>query len=333
MKTDLVIEKFCDLMIERMKAVGTDWKQPWVTSSFGGSPMNINGGHYSGMNDFFLLVNTMMNKFELPVYATIKQINKLGGRVNKGSKSFPVVFWKASYKNEDGKRVDEEDYEAMGRDEQKKYSYSPFLKSYLVFNLDQTNLAEVAPKKVEKLKGQFTKREIAKDTFGMYENAEIDDMLAMQRWYCPIKYQELSDEAYYKCRSFEIVVPMKTQFKVGDTEQEVYLSGQRFYDTLIHEMAHSTGHESLLKRIGGGKYSQAEYAKEELVAELTAALCGSVLGFDACIRDDNAKYLEGWCKVLKKEPNFIVSVMSDVSKASKLILEKIGVGVEVKQEA
>lgn len=199
MKIDLVIEKFCDLMIERMKAVGTDWKQPWVTSSFGGSPMNINGGHYSGMNDFFLLVNTMMNKFELPVYATIKQINKLGGRVNKGSKSFPVVFWKASYK--------------------------------------------------------------------------------------------------------------------------------------IHEMAHSTGHESLLKRIGGGKYSQAEYAKEELVAELTAALCGSVLGFDACIRDDNAKYLEGWCKVLKKEPNFIVSVMSDVSKASKLILEKIGVGVEVKQEA
>ena len=69
--------------------------------------------------------------------------------------------------------------------------------------------------------------------------------------------------------------------------------GEEYYSSLIHEMAHSTGHESRLNRLSpDGKFGGDEYAKEELVAELTAAMVGSALGFDSRIRDNNTAYLK-----------------------------------------
>ena len=66
-----------------------------------------------------------------------------------------------------------------------------------------------------------------------------------------------------------------------------------------------------------------KYAKEELVAELTAAMVGNSMGFDKRILDNNAKYVDGWMDTLKKEPRFILSVMADVNKASKMILDHV----------
>ena len=86
-------------------------------------------------------------------------------------------------------------------------------------------------------------------------------------------------------------------------------------------MAHSTGSANRLNRVGGTKFADKGYAKEELVAELTAAMCGQVLGFDSRISDNNARYLDHWIGVLRKEPKFIVSVLADVNKASQMILD------------
>jgi hypothetical protein len=47
------------------------------------------------------------------------------------------------------------------------------------------------------------------------------------------------------------------------------------------------------------------------------------LGFDKRILNNNAAYMDGWINALREEPKFIVSVMADVNKASKMILEKI----------
>ena len=88
-------------------------------------------------------------------------------------------------------------------------------------------------------------------------------------------------------------------------------------------MAHSTGSEGRLNRLTPSKFGDKTYAKEELVAELTAAMCGQVLGFDSRISDNNARYLDHWIGVLKKEPKFIVSVLADVNKASQMILDVV----------
>jgi hypothetical protein len=88
-------------------------------------------------------------------------------------------------------------------------------------------------------------------------------------------------------------------------------------------MAHSTGTEERLNRIKGDRFGDPKYAKEELVAELTAANVGYAMGFDRRILDNNAAYLDGWISVLKENPKFIVSVMADVNKASNMVLEAV----------
>ena len=78
-----------------------------------------------------------------------------------------------------------------------------------------------------------------------------------------------------------------------------------------------------LNREMGGRFGDPKYAKEELVAELTAAMISHSMGFDSRITDNSAAYLDSWIGVLKQEPKFIVSVMADVNKASDLILDHV----------
>ena len=61
----------------------------------------------------------------------------------------------------------------MTRSAQLDCKVQPFLKSYNVFNLSQTNLEEIAPKTMQKLKEKFSlkdKIELLTDTAGMYVN-------------------------------------------------------------------------------------------------------------------------------------------------------------------
>lgn len=73
------------------------------------------------------------------------------------------------------------------------------------------------------------------------------------------------------------------------------------------------------------------YAREELVAELTAALVGHSLGFNTKVMENNAAYLDSWLKVLKQEPKFLVSVLADVNKAAGMIEDSIA-AMEGKEE-
>lgn len=88
-------------------------------------------------------------------------------------------------------------------------------------------------------------------------------------------------------------------------------------------MAHSTGTEERLGREIKNVFGDPKYAKEELVAELTAAVSCQSLGIVSGIQDDNAKYLKNWLGAIRKEPKFLLSVLSDVGKASNMILSEV----------
>lgn len=65
------------------------------------------------------------------------------------------------------------------------------------------------------------------------------------------------------------------------------------------------------------------YAREELVAELGAALVSNVLGFSSRILENSAAYLDFWVSKLKQQPKYIVSVLSDANRAAKMVLEVV----------
>ena len=321
------LQTFADMIIDRMEVIeASNWKQGWTDGeAMIGLPQNVTGRVYTGSNAFLCQLHTMKKNYKVPVYFTIKQIKDLGAFPKKGEKSIPIFKWGLSiYNRETGKKATLKEYDSLPKEERdEKYKVIPYLKIFNEWNIDQTNLEEVNKEKYDALLSKFEAKEIRDDN-GMYSNAAIDQMLASQSWVCSIEYTQQNPSALYNKSKDVIIVPRKDQFNISDTPEEIYKDGEEYYSSLIHEMAHSTGHESRLNRLNpDGKFGGEEYAKEELVAELTAAMVGSALGFDSRIRDNNTAYLKSWMSALKKEPKFLLSVMSDVNKASAMVIEHI----------
>ena len=327
-RIDNALQKFSDMLIARMEQMKeSKWKKGWTdgrTAQFG-LPQNLVGRPYTGSNAFLCQIHTTMEHYRMPVYLTIKQIRDAGGMIKKGEHSIPIFKWDLRIKDKDGKKLSESDYRNMTKEEQVECTVRPYLKVYNEWNIDQTNLEEVNKEKYDAILKRF-KSEPIKDEVGMYKNEAFDNLLKEQSWVCPIEYEKFNESAFYSPKRDQIVVPSKKQFNISNTPEDVFKDGMEFYGTTIHEMAHSTGHESRLGRDGIVKIDQFgsdQYAKEELVAELTSALIGNAMGFDSRIRENNIAYLQNWIGSLKKDPKFLKSVMSDVNKSSKMVLEHI----------
>ena len=104
-------------------------------------------------------------------------------------------------------------------------------------------------------------------------------------------------------------------------------------------MTHSTGAENQLNRLKPSAFGSNEYAREELVAEMSAALVSQRYGMSKTLKEDSLPYLKGWLNSLKEEPAFIKTVLQDVKKASGMInqhIDKVQMELdkakEVKQE-
>lgn len=319
------LDRFAEMMIDRMEQMkSSDWKQGWIggAGSYAGLPQNVGGRNYSGANSFFLQLQTAAKGYELPVYLTFKQAHNLKAHVLCGEKAFPVVYWDMMIKDKNGNKISSDEYKAMSKEERKELDVIPFVKAFPVFNVAQTNLRDVQPERYQKLIEKFKLPEL-RDTEGMFAHAALDRMIEQQGWLCPIQADKRENGAYYSPSRDMVVLPMKAQFNTGSTPDEVYRDGMEFYSTMLHEMTHSTMTPERLNREMGGRFGDPKYAKEELVAELTAAMISHSMGFDSKVTDNSAAYLDSWIGVLKQEPKFIVSIMADVNKASEMILDHI----------
>ena len=183
----------------------------------------------------------------------------------------------------------------------------------------QTNLQEARPELWQKLEKEYSLPKIENGEY--FSFAPVDALIKDNLWICPIKPQH-QDNAYYSISRNEIVVPEKEQFK----------SGEAFYGTLFHEMTHSTGAEGVLDRIKPTTFGSAEYAREELVAELGSALVAQRYGMTKHIKEDSCAYLKGWLDELKESPQFIKTTLLDVKRAASLITQKVDkIALELKQ--
>ena len=98
-------------------------------------------------------------------------------------------------------------------------------------------------------------------------------------------------------------------------------------------MTHSTGAEGQLNRIKPTSFGSEEYAREELVAELTAALTAQRYGMTKHLKGDSAAYLKSWLDSLKESPQFIKTTLMDVKKASSMLTQHIDkMALEIEKE-
>ena len=234
--------------------------------------------------------------------------------------SFPVMLTTFTCIHKETKeKIKYDEYKKLSEKEQEQYNVFPRMQVFRVFNVAQTNLRETRPELWEKLEQEVARPKIEDGEHLSF--APVDTMIRDNLWICPIRPKH-QDSAYYSISKNEIVVPEKEQFK----------SGEAFYGTLFHEMTHSTGAEGVLDRIKPTAFGSAEYAREELVAELGSALVAQRYGMAKHIKEDSCAYLKGWLNELKESPQFIKTTLLDVKRASSLITQKVDkIAMELEQ--
>ena len=258
---------------------------PWKKPWRCEMPCNlISGKEYRGINPFLLASQGYGSRYWL----TFNQANKLGGHVRKGEKSSIVTFWKIGEFSKENKET--------GKLEDRK---SILLRYFAVFNVEQTEgiadklgLGNAGPR---------------------VPNIEACESIVSGMPNAPAMQQ--SNAAWYKPSTDTVGMPSKSLF--GNAEE--------YYSTLFHELSHSTGHASRVGREGIedlAAFGSESYSKEELIAEMGAAMLCGVTGIVPATIQNSASYLQHWINRLKGDSKLLVSAASAAQKAADFIRNK-----------
>src|SRR6185437_7539557 len=99
---------------------------------------------------------------------------------------------------------------------------------------------------------------------------------------------------------------------------QAYFEPVNWHRTALHELGHWSGAASRLGRDLSGGFGSKSYAKEGLVAEMTAAFACATLGIVPTVR--HADYIGAWLEVLREDDRAIVRAASAASKAADYLL-------------
>ena len=330
--SDSAKQKYAELFMAELDAMEAhDWQQPWV-SPHNGMPCNLyrKGKPYRGANAFWLMMWMSLKGYKTPYFITKTQLqNEDGDLKYKGlsanmypaldengmpmldenfmpkmnvEKRFPVSFFKRMH-SKDGELLSEDEWDAMTDEEQSECRSWWTQKSYLVYNIDQTNLPSLYPDEYRAM------TEMPEHDYEVGSRDEIlDRMICCGEWICPVRFG--GTKAFFS--------PMKNYIQLP--KRENFLGDELFYATAIHEMAHSTGLE--LKRDVCNRFGSNDYATEELIAELSSACVCSMLGIGKLLDSQHIAYVQNWRKALTENKDFIPVVIDHVQRCANYILRK-----------
>lgn len=121
------------------------------------------------------------------------------------------------------------------------------------------------------------------------------------------------DQACYRPSADRVEMPALGQFD----------SPEAHYSTFFHELVHSTGHKSRLDRFTDKAeqthFGSESYSREELVAEVGAAMLCAHVGIDNTV-EASANYIASWLQRLKDDKALVVQAASAAQKAADHIL-------------
>jgi antirestriction protein ArdC/DNA polymerase III epsilon subunit-like protein len=285
-KIDPATQKIADAIIEALENGTAPWRKPWTGGGF--LPTSIaTGKMYEGTNVLVLWAAQERNGWSDNRWLTYKQAEKLGGNIKRGEKATSIIHWTPKFK--DVKQPD-------GTTE-KVFVYTP-PKIINVFNVEQAEGINLPPlvkgEPVPVSQGEQTLLDTYKDR--------------------PEIFYKSQDSAYYSPVTDTIHLPLREQF---GAEQDIF-------ETIVHELAHSTGHTSRVNRkdltdnYGTHKASRGE---EELIAEISVALVAARLGVEIDF-GNVASYAKSWLGALKNDPQMIIKAAKQAQKAVDHMLGK-----------
>ena len=263
------------------------WQKGWNSSK----PLNpTTGNGYKGVNSAILYIRTEEKKYLDNRWVTFKQAENNGWKVKKGEKAVRLEYWiwekTIKEKNNKGEEI-----------EKKVALDSPMVSYFGVFNGEQLE--------------NIPKNELINENFK--NNNQIESIVKNSE--APITFG-LSEKALYSPREDKIYLPKKEYFE----------NEEGFYSVALHEMAHSTGHESRLGRFETGVAPTTKsYAREELVAEFSSMFLQQELGIKVTDNEkhfDNHKaYLRHYIEILERDPNELFKAINRAELAAERVIE------------
>lgn len=277
-------------IVTAIEAGNLTYEMPWHRlGARVNSPENPStGAKYRGINVLSLWVDSFKKEYPTGYWASYRAWQSLGAQVRRGEHGSLIVFWK---------KLEEPDNQA-DEDTNGKQHKRYVARGYTVFNAAQVDRWSPpdAPQenRIERLQ---------------HIEAVISNTGARIR-------EGRYDIACYDSALDQIDMPARHLFKGTTTISPT----ESYYATLLHELTHWTGHQSRLARNMKGRFGDAAYAIEELVAELGSAFLAAELGVSPEPRPDHAAYVADWLRVLKKDTRALSVAATKASAAAEFVL-------------
>ena len=225
-KTDLYA-RITNRIIAELEAGTRPWLKPWNAEHAAGRvtrPLRHNGTPYRGINILMLWAEACDRGFACPIWMTYRQAQELGGQVRKGERGSLVVF---------ADRYTRTESTDTGEDVER---HIPFLRSYTVFNCEQTDgLPDHYYARAESVIDPIQRIQHA-ETFFANLKADI---------------RHGGNRAYYAMGTDHVQMP----------PFEAFRDAESFYGTLAHECCHWSGAKSRLDRDLSGGFGSHEIRK------------------------------------------------------------------------
>ncbi len=268
------------------------WVKPWVFRL----PRNLQGRIYSGSNVFTLLSAMREYDWVSPYFGTFLQAKELGYPVPKGEKAVTRVIFAGNVvkklEGDSGKNEIKDKLKAKVIDEDKKlvFKYS----EHAVWNAEQIKAEPL-------LVVSVTPDELTDKVLDWYSKLGV-----CFHW-------GLGERAAYSPLSHSIELP----------RLEVFHEQAGFVATAIHELIHWTA-KDLLPRELSSSFGSPEYAKEELIAELSSLMLLGELG----VSGENQKaYLKSWLGKFEQSEHegVLAEALRVAGKVVGFVAERVGV--------
>ena len=261
------------------------WVQPWDSAACGCTmPHNAaTGRRYSGINVLILWAAVIEGGYAAQRWLTYRQAQTAGGNVRRGEKGVTVCY---------ADRFTPKGEEARAQDEDREARQVAFLKRFTLFNVDQ---CEGLPEPLTGVPEAPAEIAILPAVQALIEASGADVRIG-------------GVEAYYSPGADFVAVP----------PQGAFHEPINWYRTALHELGHWTGHRNRLDRNQRGGFGSADYAREELVAEMASAFTCASLRIQPTVR--HADYVGSWLAVLREDERAIFRAASQASKAADWLL-------------
>ncbi|MGT2466538.1 ArdC family protein [Mesorhizobium atlanticum] len=283
-RTSLYAE-ITDRIIADLERGCVPWVKPWGSARASlGLPRNATTGRgYSGINILILWGAVIEHGYPGQGWLTFRQALSLGGNVRKGEHGTTIVHADRFIPKNEKERARQEDEEPHA---------VPFLKRFTVFNVAQ---CEGLPEHFYANAEPLPERQIVPRAEALVRATGADIRIG-------------GDRAFYMPSADFVQLP----------PQPAFFEQINYYRTCFHELGHWTGHPTRLARDFSGTFGTKAYAREELVAEITAAFTCSSLGIEPTVR--HADYIASWLEVLRQDNRAIFRAASLASKAADFLL-------------